>query len=123
MFSTVGVSLDWAVDEGVERLRNYYVFDEVIVGRNWLNTAAVSYMWRDYPGDRSIPQVVLLANWVVPIGPTELHNGTPVELARIVGASDLKNWIKRGYPVRVPSDSVPLPATLPAIVRENLGGT
>lgn len=40
----IGVALDWGVPSGLAWLRRFGEFDEVLVGRNWLNTGAVDYM-------------------------------------------------------------------------------
>jgi hypothetical protein len=59
-FVTIGVSLDTSIDVGVALLRRFGRFDEISVGYNWLNGAAVKYVWHDMPGAASMPQILVI---------------------------------------------------------------
>jgi hypothetical protein len=45
-------------------LRNFGTFDEVSVGRNWLNTAIVLYIWDRSADSAGMPQLVLVEHHV-----------------------------------------------------------
>ena len=60
LFTTIGVSLDWSIDHGIEMLARFGPFDEVTVGRGWLNTGALRYIWKDMPGIAAVPQIVVV---------------------------------------------------------------
>jgi hypothetical protein len=59
-FVLVGVSIDQDASTGVEFLRRYGPFDEVLAGHGWLNAGAIAYVVRDMPSEHSIPQLVLV---------------------------------------------------------------
>src|SRR5690606_33057748 len=56
----IGVALDWDINAGLRFLQSAGRFDEISVGRNWLNSHAVSHIWRDLPGPPVIPQIVVV---------------------------------------------------------------
>ena len=74
-FSAVGVSAGWDVEAGIEHLRKYGAFDELISGRSWYNTAGVRYWHRTFPAKASTPQIVLTEQRV------ELVQGEPIRVA------------------------------------------
>jgi hypothetical protein len=88
-FSFIGVSLDWNVGNGLEYLARYGGYDEVIVGRNWLNTGVTSWIWRDHPGPPSMPQAVLLLR-TIEQGERGITISRDSILARYVGVDELK---------------------------------
>ncbi|MDE2794500.1 MAG: hypothetical protein OXL34_06735 [Gemmatimonadota bacterium] len=59
-FAFLGVSVDPTVDEGFRYLQRFQVFDELLVGRGWLNSGAIAFMIRDLVGDMKTPQLVVL---------------------------------------------------------------
>jgi hypothetical protein len=69
-FVSVGVALDHEPWQGIEFLKNFGAFDEVLAGGSWLNTGAIAYLVRDLPGRRAVPQLVFIERDV------ELENGT-----------------------------------------------
>ena len=58
--SSIGVSIDNDVEIGTAFLSRFAGFDEVSVGGNWLNGAALLYIVRDVPGRLMIPQIVVV---------------------------------------------------------------
>lgn len=74
-FSAVGVSMGSDVEAGIEHLRKYGAFDELIVGRGNHNTAAARYWHRDFPAVPSTPQIVLTEQRV------EIRKGEPIRVA------------------------------------------
>lgn len=70
----VGVGLDWDPQKGLAFLKRYDPFDMWIVGANWVNEGAVKYVWRDVPGEPTLPQLLLVERSVglggrITIGP------------------------------------------------------
>jgi predicted metalloprotease with PDZ domain len=103
-FSVTGVSLDWSVEDGIEHLKKFGAFDEIMVGRNWFNSGAVHYIWRDLPGTPATPQVLLFERHVEP-GPKGINFGTERPLARLVGSDAIAEWVGQGAPLtRTSSD-------------------
>lgn len=61
-FATIGVVVDWNVDQGFDHLRQFGEFDEVIIGRNWFNTGARKFIYADTTVSRgSVPQLVIVS--------------------------------------------------------------
>lgn len=105
-FSAVGVAVDWKPEDGWEYLRSVSPFDEVTVGRNWLNSAAVERLWRA-PGGRGLtPQIVIVVRNVHDDGRRLFF--TPDEpVMRIEGGDTLMAWAARGAPIHLPVASPP----------------
>jgi hypothetical protein len=93
--SVVGVSLDWAAQEGIDHLAKFGTFDEIIVGRNWYGTGATRFIWRDIPGQPSTPQIVLLRHGVTTT-PRGIVITKESEIRRIIGADEIKKWVDAG---------------------------
>lgn len=97
-FGSVGVSVDWSPDVGYDFLRRIDEFDEIVTGRNWFNTGAAAYLFRNLVGQAVIPQVLLLAREVrmegrvVTIGPDE-------QIMRLVGPEAIIEWAEAGFPL------------------------
>ncbi len=94
-FSAIGVALDWKIDEGMEFLSKFGEFDEVIIGRNWLNSAAIRYIWRDEPGLPQIPQVIVLKRHLEVMDEGILVSDDQV-LLRKNGVAAIREWIQAG---------------------------
>lgn len=109
-----GVALDWSVSAGLRFLSAFGHFDEIVVGRNWLNSAAQTYIWRDVPGVAATPQVVLVRRaLVIPpqdggIGGEYLVQHERL-ITRKVGYPEIMAWVETGGPT--PTEDAPLPAT------------
>lgn len=96
---TVGVALDVSPDDGLKFLSHYGRFDEVLAGRNWLNTGAIDYIWRDTPGAASLPQLIVLERHVDE-GKTSISVGTDHLIRREIGIEEIRNWVKMNTPLR-----------------------
>jgi hypothetical protein len=59
-FVSIGVAVDQDPSIGIEFLKKFGPFDEVISGGGWLNTGSVMFMIRDFPSREALPQLVLL---------------------------------------------------------------
>jgi hypothetical protein len=53
-----GVALDWSLEEGLKHLSRSGPWDEMVVGRNWANTQAVHWFWRQ-DLTPATPQVII----------------------------------------------------------------
>lgn len=87
-FATVGIAPDVSVDEGVEHLAKYGSFDEVIVGRGWLNVGMMKYVYGDIPGPAATPQVLIIERTIHRVaGQTWISDEKVVR--RLVGADEI----------------------------------
>ncbi len=103
--SIVGVSIDVEAREGVRYLERFGEFDEIVAGRNWLNTAVVELVWRGALGTPTIPQVIVVKRQIDrsnPRGLTVLENR---RVLQIEGGDEIRAWVQRGAPVTGARDS------------------
>lgn len=96
-FRAVAVSLDWKPGEALAFLEGFGEFDEVSVGSNWVNDSAVRYVWRELPGDPTVPQVVVVERHVQ-VGRT-VQVGSDRVLKRVLGSDRIFEWVRQGAPL------------------------
>lgn len=100
-FSVTGVSLDWVPERGFEHLRRFGNFNEVVIGRNWVNSAALKYMWQEFPGRTGTPQIVVIMRRLQV--PGERYAAAQVIserlLARKLGTNEIFSWSNGGAPL------------------------
>lgn len=105
-FGSLGIAVDWSIPDGMRHLAKIGSFDEVAIGNSWQNTSALRYLWQDYPGDASTPQLVLtFRRMLVPIGNGGSRYFALEEetlLQRVVGAGAIRRWLEEGIPLRAP---------------------
>lgn len=92
-FVSVGVSLDDDPWRGTEFLKTFGPFDEVLAGGSWLNTGAVTFMLRDWPSPRTIPQLVLVER-AVSGTEVSLLSVTDRVVGRKIGAEAIVNYAR-----------------------------
>lgn len=95
-FVSVGVGTDRAPESGAALMKRLGPFDEVSLGRSWLNSGAVKYIWMDHPGAAMVPQDVVLERtiqWgrVVTVSDERI-------LLRKVGARGIVDWSLLAFP-------------------------
>lgn len=95
-FTTIGVSNEWDVDQGVAILERLGPFDEMIIGRNWFNTG-ISRFVTELGGRDGIPQVVGLRD-SIRVRQTGWDLISRVELGRFLGP-ELIEWLENGSPI------------------------
>lgn len=94
-YSTVGVSDDWSVERGLQILNDFGPFDEVVVGRNWFNLGVTEFISM-MGGRPAVPQIVVTLRYVR-TDTIPFVYGEPVELARLVGHSEVEDWVGGGF--------------------------
>jgi hypothetical protein len=79
-------------------------FDEIAAGYGWMNSAALKYLWQDFPGEASTPQLLLLYRQSRIPGQNEADRGFEIEaeslIQRVVGANEIRRWLAEGVPIR-----------------------
>ena len=93
-FRAVAVSLDWDPEEAMEFLAGFGAFDEISVGSNWLNEGAQRYIWRDFPSDPVVPQIVVIERQVETV-PGVKTQGERL-LQRVQGSDPVIEWVRAG---------------------------
>lgn len=98
-FSVTGVGIDWSPEEAFEDLRRFRLFDEVMVGRNWLNRGVMTYVWQTHPGEAAVPQVVIVVRQMNGlIGRHPEIRGERVVL-RLIAIEEFRSWLQEGKPL------------------------
>ncbi len=96
-FATVGVAKDEVVQRGVEHLEWLGPFDEITTGRGWRNDGVLKYVYQDFPGQASTPQLLVMKRTLVHRGDEWSVEGARV-LIRKVGLSSIERWVDVGAP-------------------------
>lgn len=92
-----------ALSANSESVRSFILnlgpFDEIVIGRGWLNTAALQYVWRDVPGISAVPQLVIVRRdvSVSPEGAVAVSSDSVV--MRLTGAEAIMRWSRAGAPL------------------------
>jgi hypothetical protein len=99
-YSTVGISVDWIVPTGMGILARFGPFDEVVVGRNWLNTGIKRYV-HELAGEAVVPQVLVMLEGVK-VDTLPFRYDEPLEVLRVIGRDGMHAWAAAGFPIAFP---------------------
>jgi len=95
-FTSIGVSIDWKIENGMSHLNKMGDFNELIIGNNWFNEAVFKYVG-NYSFEASTPQLLIILreyetlNDQIWLG-TDLHNE---ELIAIYRGSEQINEVSK----------------------------
>jgi hypothetical protein len=95
LFETVGVSDQWDVRHGIEELQEIGPFDEVIVGRNWLNHGVELYI--SSVGARPVVPQIVVVNQSIHMDSLPYDYGPLRFVKRVAGTSELLQWSRDGF--------------------------
>ena len=101
-FASLGIARDTDAEAGIDHLRRFGRFDELISGRGWLNTGLVRYVWEDIPGRAVTPQILVVERTIVDrFGPDAAQSVVRGErlLLRKVGLREIDRWVEAGSPL------------------------
>lgn len=101
----IGVSLDFDIEAGLATLREFGPFDEVSIGNNWVNTAALRYMMLEMPGKLAVPQLVVVRREVFAERGSQIAVDSEEVLLRLVGSDEIDSWYGSGMPLEEYSQS------------------
>jgi hypothetical protein len=88
LFSSLGVAIDWNIDNGQRFLESIGTFDEISLGGSWLNQTSVRLMVRDQPSIIGTPEVITLVRTIRMQGPgLSVSNDSLVK--RLVGGEEI----------------------------------
>jgi hypothetical protein len=60
-FTAVGVAVDDPADSGYAYLKRLTDFDEILTGRQWLNTGLIHFLWPDSTITPATPELIIVA--------------------------------------------------------------
>lgn len=96
-FSVTAASLDWDMVKGTEYLAKIGPVDEVSIGRNWLNGAAIEHIWRDSSGVATTPQILVFEQ-NVSLG-RRIDVSRRRVLMRLSSSQAIVDWVAQGAPL------------------------
>ncbi|HEX6751740.1 MAG TPA: hypothetical protein VF092_30885 [Longimicrobium sp.] len=96
--SLVGVSIDVRADTGAAYLQRLGTWDEIVAGRNWMNSAVSRYVWQNAFGPPTIPQVIVVRH-VVTRTPRSIRVGEEEKVFAATGHEAIEQWVARGAPI------------------------
>ena len=106
-FSAIGVAVDWDVSDGVRYLLegvstsgdlDFGPWGEIVVGRDWLNSASSLFALERGARWLAVPQVFVLERTVIP-SEFYVEVTTPRLLLQVSGGEDIVDWAERAFPV------------------------
>jgi hypothetical protein len=97
-FASVGVALDRDFAAGVGFLARLGEFDEISIGRKWMNSHAVAHMWRDHPGRGATPQIIIIER-DLQVEQSAIAVTPDRVIARKVGVDNILEWARNGAPI------------------------
>lgn len=99
--ATLGVAVDWDIDQGLQALRKLGRFDEIAAGRKWLNSTALRLIAPTVGGTPVIPQFIVVSRQVVQ---DSGQVGTTADsvILRLIGPDAIVAWEREGALLRWP---------------------
>lgn len=109
-FRAIGAAIDWSTDAGLDYLTKGVskwspqplgAWDEILLGGNWLGTAATQHVWRAEGGMPSVPQLILVRR-NVKMGERGITIEEDEVLHRANGADEIVTWAREGGVLKRP---------------------
>lgn len=100
--TVVGVDLDLNLEVGLNYLRGIGLdqFDEISVGKSWLNENLVRLVWRDKAAPPSVPQVIIVSRDMnAKLKPLRVDFTTDSVLSVLTGRKAILSWVRAGAQV------------------------
>lgn len=95
-FSAVGIAAELNPEKGIDHLKDYGYFNEMIVGNSWNNNGTIKYMG-EMGFESSTPQIILTYRTYTEYIHTKIENEK--EIANYIGLKNIINWVRKGAPL------------------------
>ena len=99
-FAAIGVAAEHNVEEGLALLRGSGGFDELAIGRNGFNSAALSHLWRPEGLDERVvgfPSVIVFERDMTMA--ETIAASPPRYRVELAGADQVAAWVEAGAPL------------------------
>ena len=109
-FVSVAIAPEFSHEAAFEFLQRFGAFDETLIGRGWLNSGALDYVWDTHVGRPATPQVIVLERLLSitrPPQPWAINVSRETILARLTGLSEILSWVEAGNPSTLTSPAAP----------------
>jgi hypothetical protein len=102
--SLIGVAIDEDVEAGVQFLRSLESpgsrFDEISVGRSWLNEQVTRFVWREGVLIAALPQILVVQREVdARPYPRHIDVQRDTAILNVMGRDDILRWVADGTPL------------------------
>lgn len=99
-YMVVGAAVDGRPSDGLALLEGLGAFDQIAVGGSWLNMAAVRYVWETFPGEPTIPQVIVLER-DIEMNESGIRVADERLLTRLVGIDEILDAAQEGMRLQI----------------------
>lgn len=91
-YTSIGISIDWSIFNGIRHLDKVGNFDEIITGNNWFNRGVLKYVG-DLDMETSTPQIfIILSEFYSNNLDRKLISEKPVLVLR--GSNEIMKWLE-----------------------------
>lgn len=95
-YSVIGVSNDQSIQEGLELLNSTGYFDEVIIGKKWINSGSIDFIWDQKEVKPAVPQIIVFNRSLK--FEEGIIAGEKNIMVRKVGVREIDQWFEDGAP-------------------------
>lgn len=100
--SVVGIAIDGKVEPGLSYLKTVGLdsFDEVDIGRGWLNEQMISRVWKNGEATAAVPMVIVVTRRMTStLSPPTMQFSGDSLLRVVLGGRELLDWVSQGTPI------------------------
>lgn len=98
-YSVIGVANDESLNDGWNFLQSSGYFDEIIIGKNWLNTGSIEFILKHEDILPGVPQIVVFKREIM--FDEKTHVGEKEILVRKIGQKQMDKWIQNGISIDI----------------------
>ena len=95
-FGAIAVDVDWSVTDGLAFVNKLGAFDEVVVGRNWLNSG-IEHFINPALAPLSVPQILVIKRHI-DVAASAVAISDAVLIARAAGSDGIATWVASTTP-------------------------
>lgn len=96
-YSVIGIASDQSVEKGWNFLNSSGYFDEIIIGKKWINSGTTDFIWNRKGVKPAIPQIIVFKRSL------EFKEGIEVGekkiIVRKIGVNAIHKWVEKGTPI------------------------
>ena len=86
-FRTIGIAPEVSASDGIDFLKRFGPFNQILSGASWLNYGAMRYVWEQHPGPASTPQLLIARREL------DLSSVPGAVVPKLVSESVVQRWV------------------------------
>ena len=99
-FVAIGVALDQDLERGLAFLDEAGRFDEISIGRHYLNSLSLAHEWRAERREDATPGAPSIYVYERQVMMEDgISSGAPTYLAELIGIPEIVGWVEEGAPL------------------------